>query len=478
MPAQTDKEFEEWQQKDQQDFQQFKDENDRAFLEFLQKDWREWQGFQGIVPDKIPKPVELPVAAIPPPAPIPPRVEEKPAPAPPPPPAEPEVPPVPEVPTPEVKPPPAGVPQEQGEFEILEFSFFGMNWRMSYGVALKAGLGESLDKDSISAFWKALSLAPYEDCLRQAQEIRARTDLNDWGYYQLLQQIGSGLYEGEQNQAILFVWFMLCKSGYQAKVGYDQDRVYLLLPAEQTLYNTSYFTFGDNRFYEVAAASGKAPNLYTYDGNYPGADKGLDLRVGRPPRIGRDTLAKTLKFTFEGQEYQVPVQLERGAVDFYAHYPQTEFKVYFDASPSPEAQTSLVQSLKPTVAGKTEAEAVNLLLCFVQTAFGYQVDDQQFGREKFLFLEETLFYPASDCEDRSILFAYLVRELLGLEVIGLDYPGHVATAVRFSEEVPGDFVLCQGRKFMVCDPTYINATLGMVMPQFKGVDPQVILVRL
>ena len=47
-------------------------------------------------------------------------------------------------------------------------------------------------------------------------------------------------------------------------------------------------------------------------------------------------------------------------------------------------------------------------------------------------LDEPLFYPYSDCEDHSVLFAYLVRELPGLEVIGLDYPGHVATAVRFS----------------------------------------------
>lgn len=44
-----------------------------------------------------------------------------------------------------------------------------------------------------------------------------------------------------------------------------------------------------------------------------------------------------------------------------------------------------MQALKPTVADKSESEAVNLLLYFVQTAFGYQVDDQQFGREKTLF---------------------------------------------------------------------------------------------
>ena len=492
--AQTDKEFEAWQQKDQQAFQQFKDEHDRQFLEFLQKDWQEWQGSQGIVPDKIPKPVELPVAVIPPPAPAPvaPPVEVSP-----PPPlvlpetapnvlpvpdepvlVTPEIPPAPVAPAPAVTPSPVAVPQPQDKAEILELRFFGTDWRVSYDSALKVELGEPLDKDAISAFWKALSLAPYEGCLKQAQEVRARMDLNDWGYYQLLQQMGSGLYGEDPNRATLFVWFMLGKSGFQAKVGYDQDRVYLLLPTEQALYATAYFTFGDTRFYEVAAASGKVPDLYTYDGNYPGADKRLDLRVSRPPRIGSDTLTKTLKFTFEGRDYQVPVQLEWGVVDFFTHYPQTEARVYFDEAPSPETRTSLLRGLKPTVAGKTEAEAVNLLLCFVQTAFAYQVDDQQFGREKFLFPEETLFYPYSDCEDRSILFAYLVRELLGLEVVGLDYPGHVATAVKFSEETAGDFVLSQGRKFMVCDPTYVNATLGMAMPQFKGVDRQVILIHL
>ena len=80
-------------------------------------------------------------------------------------------------------------------------------------------------------------------------------------------------------------------------------------------------------------------------------------------------------------------------------------------------------------------DAVNVLLRFVQTGFSYLTDSEQFGREKFMFPEETLSYPYSDCEDRSFLFAYLVSSLLGLDVIGLDYPGHVATAVKFSSPV-------------------------------------------
>ena len=88
--------------------------------------------------------------------------------------------------------------------------------------------------------------------------------------------------------------------------------------------------------------------------------------------------------------------------------------------------------------------------------------------------DETLYYSYCDCEDRSILFAYLVRKLTGLSVIGLDYPGHVATAVKFNDELPGAYVTHRNEKYLVCDPTYINAEIGMVMSRYKDVKPELI----
>lgn len=112
---------------------------------------------------------------------------------------------------------------------------------------------------------------------------------------------------------------------------------------------------------------------------------------------------------------------------------------------------------------------------WVQTGFRYQTDGEQFGYEKPFFIEETFYYPACDCEDRSILFARLVSRLLRKEVILLDYPGHVATAVSMDEEeVKGANVALQGKKFIVCDPTYMNAKAGQVMPSCKGKRPKVI----
>jgi hypothetical protein len=114
----------------------------------------------------------------------------------------------------------------------------------------------------------------------------------------------------------------------------------------------------------------------------------------------------------------------------------------------------------------------------VQKSFAYKTDDDQFGHEKYMLADETVFYPYSDCEDRAFFFAYLVKKLVGLDVIGLDYPGHVATAVNFSIDLPGDSVIRNGKKYLVCDPTYINANLGMAMPQFKSVKPDIIKIGL
>ncbi len=56
----------------------------------------------------------------------------------------------------------------------------------------------------------------------------------------------------------------------------------------------------------------------------------------------------------------------------------------------------------------------------------------------------------------------------------LEYPNHLATAVKFDTDVKGDYVMAAGQKYTVCDPTYIGAGIGMAMPTFKGVKPKVI----
>ena len=116
------------------------------------------------------------------------------------------------------------------------------------------------------------------------------------------------------------------------------------------------------------------------------------------------------------------------------------------------------------------------LLNWVQTAFVYEYDDKVWGDDRAFFPEETLYYPYCDCEDRSILLSRLVRDLLGLKAMLIYYPGHLAMAVGFTQDVKGDYILLQGKKYVVCDPTYIGALVGVTMEGMDNETAKVILL--
>jgi len=512
--------YEKWKKAQSDEYQQWKDARDKEFTEFLKAEWKAFQAFKEQTLFDTPKPKTIPIAPprlAPKPEPkqrlqpeqkletkaepkpeVKPtsKIEKAPEPAPAPKPElkmepqpEPKVEPKPE-PTAEAKPVVKSETTPESNTVVdpeknpltMSLDFYEANVPLLYGNGLKVQLEGPLNGKTISAFWEAMSKSNYEDFIKQALLYKDRMKLNDWGYCEFLNKTAERLYPGSRNESNMFDWFMLTKSGYQAKIGYSGDNVYLLLPTSGVLYGVAYYMFGNSttKFYNVMFDKYEKPHistLYSYDQNYPDATKLTGYQVHAAPSIQHDVQTKILKFTHNGSEYTVKVQYDRSAVKFFEYYPQTDLEVYFDAVPSTDARTSLLDALRPLIKDKSETEAADLLLHFVQTAFKYETDDEQFGREKPFFPEETLYYPGSDCEDRAVLFSFLVRNLLGLEVVGLDYPNHVATAVRFKGDVSGDQVVYQNRKYIICDPTYINADYGMCMPQFKNIKPGIIALK-
>ena len=115
--------------------------------------------------------------------------------------------------------------------------------------------------------------------------------------------------------------------------------------------------------------------------------------------------------------------------------------------------------LRQAIAGMSETEAAGYLLHWVQTQFDYMTDAEAWGYERAFFPTETLFYPYCDCEDRSILYSRLMRDLVGSDVILLLVPNHMATGVHFKqgEGVYGTYLEIEGNKYYICDPTITGA---------------------
>ncbi|MFA5850269.1 MAG: hypothetical protein WC833_10340 [Bacteroidales bacterium] len=163
-------------------------------------------------------------------------------------------------------------------------------------------------------------------------------------------------------------------------------------------------------------------------------------------------------------------------IDFFNTYPSCSIDLYFKTPISAQSIQSLNKLLLPLFRWKTDREKVNVLLNFIQKSFAYKSDIEQFGKDRCLFAEESLFYPFTDCEDRSVLLAMLIKYYIGLETVILNFPKHIAIAVYLPNEEDGTHYLIGGKKFIVCDPTYINAKCGMLHPDLYDIKPLIIKI--
>jgi hypothetical protein len=477
----ADDAFDAWKKQDQAAFSAFKQKENAEFAKYLEKQWKEFKAFKET--PLYPKPkIETPpvsesrrtfsfpsgtrlkdVKTVPPKAKSPqplskPQLQE---------------PSKNEEPKPAAKETTRKSPAVQTIPKGTEVPFFTVSFYSPLQKGSLPGLKTPLSPQAIAGFWTSLSALEYQSFVEEARAFQSSHAINDWGYITLLVETGKLLSGGDKLRASLFTWFMLVQSGFDVKVGYGKNTVFLLVPSANMLYGVPYFSVDGKRYF-ITGAGEPSDSLYIYEGQYPDAKALVDMQVDNLPVLGGKVGERVLTFSYGGKEYSIPVRYSEDIIAYCSDYPQTDFPVYFRNPLSPEAFTSLAEGLKPILVGKTEAEACNVILRFVQTAFEYLTDDEQFGREKPFFPEETLHYPAADCEDRSVFFALLVRELLGLDVVGLKYPGHLAAAVRFPSKVPGDSLSFGGKTYLICDPTYINADIGMCMPDFKGVSPEVI----
>lgn len=463
--------YEQFKKNSEKDYYSFRDECNRKYIEFLKEAWIAYYGEE---PTPIPEY-----------NPIPPRPYEKdkeeiedeiikeekhipilsPLPLPQPKPQPIPIAPIPEIPI-----------QEQN---YLVFDFLGLNTRIRFPKNLKLNL-QDLKPTSIADSWAILSDNEINNTIRDCLETRIRYNLSDWAYLLFLDEVGKA-YSDNPNEATLLTAFLYCQSGYQMRLATENEKLKILYGSDHHIYNKIYFKIDGVKFYPYGESS-KSLNICTaeFEGETP-----MSLIIDRSPEVGVELSdyrsISSEKYKNVSLMSRVPINL----IKFFDTYPSsqlgdnflTRWAMYANVPLAEETKNVIYPDLLNITAGDTELEAVNKILNLVQTGFVYEYDDKVWGHDRAFFAEETLFYPYSDCEDRSILFSRLVRDLLGLDVALVYYPGHLATAVAFNEDVYGDAMMIGGRKFIVCDPTYIGAPAGAQMPNLAYDKSEAIILQ-
>lgn len=430
-------------------FNSFKDERDTKFSQYLKEQWLEFESYKSMDIYKKQKPKQLPSASLA---------------------KTPNIGPLINIHLPKSIDVNQSAPQKQSVKHDINIVFFGSSIGFELDRAIQKARFYPQDQNGIIAYFSALANSEYENYIFHLQQIIKKQHLNDWGVYQLVQKLSQELYNNLDEQR-LFVWFILNKIGYDVKVAIAQRHIVLLLSSQQTIYMTPRYKINEKFYYAIDYENQKSPGrIFTYEKKYPNADKEINFSMKTLPLLSYDMMEKTLKFKTLSQKYTLHVTLNKNLIEFMKSYPQVSYEVYFNAAMADRTYNDLAKQIRKQLNGKKASYGINFLLHFVQKGLTYQRDRDQFGKEKVMFAEEALYYDKSDCEDRAILFAQLVSKVLGYKVIGVKYADHMATALYVP--MHGDTVSIAGRRYVIADPTYVNANVGKSMPKYKNIQPE------
>ena len=381
---------------------------------------------------------------------------------------------------------PVVIPEDVDIDTKFKFTLFGTDMQVAIDDDCKVTMPSQDNRGVAKAIEKITGNDKYGVVLQDCLNLRDEYRLCDWAYLLALTELGNAFYGGECNDATLLTGYLFCMSGYKMRFAFDGNKkLYLLVASEQYITNmpsVPISTDGNRRYYVIGAPNENGMQISFCDFAMP-KERALSLWIKEEPKFAdvssplRQRLANypTIKFDYK---------VNRNLLRFYDTYPtpftegdmMSKWTYYAQAPMSANAQATVYPALRAAIAGKTQLQAVNILMDFIES-FKYGYDDKIWGYDRAFFPDETIYYPYSDCEDHAILLTRLVRDLLGLETALIYYPGHLASAVCFTESVAGDYFNVSGKKFTVCDATIYYSGAGRTMKGMDNKQATVILVK-
>lgn len=474
-----DQGFEEFKKQQEQDFKSFVNERDsvmqamkkdfedyvekrnREYAEYLRQDWEKRQTLQGAQPETDPKPDVIPdynqtepekrgnvaIGRITPSEATIPGKEK-------------------------FKAPITILPKESEKRNIPQMSvyFYGRNFRVDVDRSLPGAKSNGITEEQIAQWFTAVAEKNFTPTLVSILEIAEETGMNDWALYVLTHNLSAQLAKDRKQETKLYTWFLLLQAGYDIRLARQEDQLVLLMPFSNIVYNTPRIDLQQKTYYLIGSNSDA--RVFTYSESMKGAFKDFDMNFYKTPDFALQGKEKTIEFPFEEDYYEITLQYDPVLIDVLADQPQAHMNIYLDADASNTFVQSCENVLTPLLENMNETQKVNFLLRMVQTSFEYQTDIEHFGGQRYMLPDEVVHYAYSDCDDRAVLFAWLVRNFAHKQVAALLYPEHLATAVHFENgNPPGDYVLIDGKEFVVADPTFVNAPIGLTMPDYANITP-------
>lgn len=363
------------------------------------------------------------------------------------------------------------------------FEFYEGTFNFELDRSSNVAIAGELSQQSVSDFYGEMESSNYQPLLAKLLDYKEKYKLNDWIYYQLIRKTAQQISPKTEDyhRYTLYKWFFLAKSGYDARLGIGNDRLIFYVRNDENINDIPFFMEDGYKYmclniHDYGKIDFVREKVIPAKIYVPGAEMAFSYKVTRMPDFKPETYTqKDINFQYGQRSYHFQVKVNPAVEGIFANYPGVDFESYFNIPLSSETYSSLIPTLRKNIHGMSQKKGVDYLMRFTRYAFLYENDDLNFGKEKRLSAEQTLFSKSSDCDDRVALFFYLVKEIYDLPMIALLYPTHITMAVQFDKPT-GRSILYNGVRYSVCEatPQKEDLRIGQIASDYRNVSYDVV----
>jgi hypothetical protein len=365
----------------------------------------------------------------------------------------------------------------------IHVDFYKYTFRANIDSAVLVNLPQPLAEQGFKESYNSISKTNYQPLIDSLLAYKTKYQLNDWLYYQLIRRVAQQISPKENNYGryTFYKWFMLCRSGYDARLALSHQKLIFYIYNNEEIRDIPFFIVDGKQFvclnyHDYAQTDLNNDPPIPVNISIAIAQKAFSYKVTMMPDFQpAHNLEKKMTFVYGHKTYHFSIKLNSDLEKAFANYPGVSFETYFNIPLSKETYGSLIPLLKNNVKGMDQKKGVDYLMRFTRYAFLYENDDENFGREKRLSPEQTLYSTYSDCDDRAALFFYLVKEIYNLPMIALLYPTHITMAVQFSKPI-GKPIVYKGKAYSLCEPTpqAEDVKIGQMTAKLKNMPYHVV----
>lgn len=367
--------------------------------------------------------------------------------------------------------------------KAVQVNFYGHTVNINYDNQLNNIRYESAVEQFIKRFDEKSSSSDYVSLISQIHQLSTNFGLDDVGKVLLINAFTEKAFAHRpQNFKTLIKWYILYRDSMDVMLCYNKQNVSLYGRLNITPCGIAYINKGGKVYTDLSFTLANSKQVgsvseYRTKDYFYHPKQIFKLNKEAYPKVNALKKSKAFAFEFAGKKYNFTAEINQSLILYLKDLPVVELgNLYVNYGFSQSLQQSLIKNLKTTIAGMEQREGMGFLLKFVQS-IPYKADWDNWGYERYSFGEETLYNDFADCEDKVILYATLVKELMGVQSVALVYEkdGHVAIALKLPKQAANFSFTINGEKYLSAEPSGNGFDLGSLGFAVERVDKVVAL---